>query len=479
MPRQFFSFPVAGFALLITVVLFSTYELIGQNSRLSVFIRFKVVKPSSKNIRVTTTGRRHAGAPWNFPRIDRVVKSDEWSDWIELSDWKWHGKIYRAGGIAEYPSLQLTLSDLERRKKPAGCELQVQLSDSPTEKNVVINFSEKSDGNSIMFLAPYPLRENAKDFETARQMASRHAAWAEEIVGDNRIELKHFEMISSIWTRHDQTIVDQEVSTLKRLGFNVITNLDHPTAKRFGFKVAGKTWLYNPDPEEVLKRWNTLADRILRKEDATSAGKEKHANTAYYEIADEVSAVNLKRFQKTKLDRRFREYLKRRDLGKYEFGIDLDEIEYPTDDLFKDTLPKSGPVERRRLLYHAAKFGHFWSVRQMKLLTDLIREDLPGMNTGTLLPSHGFLGNAWGPKWIGMSYRMLDSFELAEQNAVTQISTEDWLGLNHMYGSEYTWTGGQTFGYLNALNRSAIKDNEITMRAFITPSDDKFLRLKA
>ncbi|MGI8545513.1 MAG: hypothetical protein ACR2MD_18810, partial [Aridibacter sp.] len=56
---------------------------------------------------------------------------------------------------------------------------------------------------------------------------------------------------------------------------------------------------------------------------------------------------------------------------------------------------------------------------------------------------------------------------------------EDWLGLNHMYGPEYTWTGGQTFGYYNAIVRSAIGEKQIKMQGLITPSDDKYLRLKA
>ena len=46
-------------------------------------------------------------------------------------------------------------------------------------------------------------------------------------------------------------------------------------------------------------------------------------------------------------------------------------------------------------------------------------------------------------------------------------------------GPKYTWTGGQTFGYLNALIRSAIDERPITMRGFITPSDDKYLRFKS
>ncbi len=77
------------------------------------------------------------------------------------------------------------------------------------------------------------------------------------------------------------------------------------------------------------------------------------------------------------------------------------------------------------------------------------------MQTETLPSDHGFF-NAWGPPNIGMSASMLDLFEVAGRQAVDQLSAEDWLGLNHMYGPSYTWTGAQSFEYLTAIMRSAI-----------------------
>jgi hypothetical protein len=82
-----------------------------------------------------------------------------------------------------------------------------------------------------------------------------------------------------------------------------------------------------------------------------------------------------------------------------------------------------------------------------------------------------------------MSYRMLDLFELGQQRSVDQLSAEDWLGLNHMYGPQYTWTGAQSFEYFNAICRSAVQeapaDRPMLQRALITVSDDRYLRLKA
>jgi len=136
----------------------------------------------------------------------------------------------------------------------------------------------------------------------------------------------------------------------------------------------------------------------------------------------------------------------------------------------------------RRLLYYAAKFGHWWSAHQLRYSADLIHRAISGMQVETLPSDHGFF-NAWGPPHIGMSYRMLDLFELGAQRSVDQLSAEDWLGLNHMYGPQYTWTGAQSFEYFSAICRCAIDEapaaDPMMLRGLITVSDDKYLRLKA
>jgi hypothetical protein len=151
--------------------------------------------------------------------------------------------------------------------------------------------------------------------------------------------------------------------------------------------------------------------------------------------------------------------------------------------MYEKSLPREADLSTRKLMYHAAKFGHSYSARRLRATSDLVRSTLPGMKTETLPSDHGFF-HAWGPPHIGMSYRMLDLFELGSQRAVDEISAEDWLGLHHMYGPQYTWTGAQTFGYFNAICRSAmlqapVDAEPMTLRSLITPSDDAYLRLKA
>jgi len=141
-------------------------------------------------------------------------------------------------------------------------------------------------------------------------------------------------------------------------------------------------------------------------------------------------------------------------------------------------LSRTADLPTRRLQYWSGKFAQWWSARQFRQASDLIRGSLPGMETETLVSDHSFL-NFWGAPWLGMANRNLDQFELGSQQSVSTLATEDWLGLNHMYGYYYTASGGQTFGWMSAIMRSAMLGTPGNLMGLITPTDDKYLRLKA
>ena len=150
--------------------------------------------------------------------------------------------------------------------------------------------------------------------------------------------------------------------------------------------------------------------------------------------------------------------------------------------MYEKTLPRQADLATRKIAYYAAKFGQWWSVRQLRQTSDLIHRTFAGlpspMKTETLPSDHSFF-NAWGPPHMGMGYRGLDLLEIGGQQAVDVLSAEDWLGLNHMYGPGTTWTGAAAFGYFSAILRSGIGDRPVALRGLITPSDDGYLRLKA
>jgi hypothetical protein len=468
------------FALIFTLFICAGVKAETQQKTTPVFIRLKLIEPATVGrFSVTIGGFRHDGEPWVLPNTTIEVGANTWSEWVDLSKYPFHGKMKRSGGIAEYSSIKLSVMALPAMELVKGCAFSVQLADQPNERSVVISFTEKSESNTIAFLAPTPLRENAKDFETGSQMAARHARWAKEATGGQPISLKKFDIISQLWGHYDPNLERQEALTLQSLGFNVLGNLNSSVARKIGMRTYGFTGIYYSDPDAAATEWKTIAEPYIASQRPTEDGQWKYSTMPHFVISDEVSAVDFRHVEKTKQNNWFRAFLKSKRVTNESLGKPLDQIEYPAAAMFEKKFPQDAPLQVRRLMYYAAKFGQWWSAKQMRHSSDLIRGTLPGMKTETLLPSHGFLGNAWNPYNIGMSYRMLDIFELGAQESVNQLSAEDWLGLNHMYGPAYTWTGGQTFGYYNALIRSAIGEKPIMLRGLITPSDDEYLQLKA
>lgn len=468
-------------AIIFTLAFFVFFNVKAQEKPKSpFFLRFKIAQPIGNKFKVIIGGFRHKGgttwSDWVLRNTTVDAESGVWTNWIDLTDYNWHEKLNRAGGIAEFPALRLTASPQTTPNALSNYTYEVQLADAPNDKSVLVSFTEKSETNVVAFLAPYPLRENIKEFETGSQMTARHNKWAMEATNGNPINLKKFTAISQFWGPYDPGLEKQHIATLKQLGFSVIGNVNPNLGRINGVKTYGVTKLYLPDPDEVSLHWkNTVSSFDLKSED----GKWKYETMPHWVIWDEVSGIDFNQNTPEKNNKWFRDYLRSKGLTDKDFGKSIDQIEYPAKAMYEPTLPQDAPLETRKIMYYAGKFGQWWSARQLKQISDLIKQTFPQTETEILLPSHGFLGNAWGPSYIGSSYRMLDIFEVAKQQSVSQFSTEDWLGLNHMYWSDYTWTGGQTFAYLNALTRSAAEGHPIMMRGLLTVSDEKYLRLKA
>jgi hypothetical protein len=457
---------------------------------LKVFLRVQVLEPErTSKVTLVLKGHRHLGANWYLPEKKVDIPGRGWSEWIDLSDWPWHGKMSRAGGVAEWCSVRLSLDRAKNGEElpKGGCALRVQVADAPREDAVVHDFTEKSESKTTGFLLPTPLRENAKEFETGSQMAARHRAWAEAATGGKPIALKGFPVCTSLWGHYDPGLAREELETLKRLGFNVIntgSGLEPADVRSAGFRLYHQEWLFESDPRKATKKWEEFARRRLESNLRTPDGRWEFVDgVSHWVIGDEVRTLSVMGLDRRELDDSFRAYLKETGVVAREpgfFGRPLNEVEYPADELHDaKTLPRDADLPHRRLLYHAAKFGQWWSAKQLRHTSDLIHGSLPGSKTETLPTDHGFFNAGGQPPEIGMSWKLLDYFELGRQRSVDQLAAEDWLGLNHMYGPNYTWTGAQSHEYLTAVMRSAVADDGVTLRNLITPSDDKYLRLKA
>jgi hypothetical protein len=443
-----------------------------------IFVRAKLPDTTGEHFKLTIGGFRHAGEPWQFPSVSAEAPAGEWSPWVDVSKWPWHGKVNREGGIAEWPSMTIGVERNEAAGAKRGRTVEVELADAPDEARVVQHFAESSASNTIGFLVPNPLREHAKEFETGSQMTARHLAWAKQATGGTAIRLKQFDVCTSLWGPYDPALARQEIDVLRQLGFNVIGGTDPDLIVGAGARTYRQSELYHPDPEKSDRDWNAGEGRRVENALKTEEGRKELGAVAHWVLADEIRTMDLQGVDAAKRDGWFRAYLHEAGVTDAQLGARVDEAQYPGNLLHQAALSRDANLHDRKLAYYAAKFGQQWSARQLRHSSDLIHASVPGMKTETLPSDHGFF-NAWGPPNMGMSAPMLDLFEVASRRSVDQLSAEDWLGLNHMYGPSSTWTGGQSFEYLSAIMRSAIGDRPILLRGLLTPSDDGFLRLKA
>ena len=343
-----------------------------------VFIRIKVIEPAGQKIRVLMNGYRHAGEPWYFQPVYVEAVGGDWSEWIDLSNWEWHGRVDRAGGIAEWSSMKLSVIRTDSNEAVKGAVLAVQLADQSNEKGIVHNFTEKSASESIGFLVPVPLRKNAAEFETGSQMTARHAKWAKEATGGKPVSVKKFDIITSFWGHYDPSLALEEARTLRSMGFNILGEISPAIARETGLRTYGHTGLYHPDPEIVAEQWRIFAENNL-----SETGRQNFQNTAPWVISDEVSALDFRNVAPEKLNEWFRAYLKKEGVTAKDIGQPIEQAVYPANTMFEPFLPQTAPLEKRRFLYYAAKFGQFWSAEQLRQISDLIQGSLPGMETET------------------------------------------------------------------------------------------------
>lgn len=449
-----------------------------------IYVRCKVLDPPGEKFRVTAGGFLHVD-PWYFSAGTVDVPGGAWSEWISLKDVKnFHGKLNRSGGVAEWPSMKLSIARIGETTSITGCLLAVQLADKPDEGSVVIDCTEKSGSNTIAFLLPFPLREKKDEFETGSQMTERHLKWAMEASKGRAPLLKQFDIITSLWGPYDPNLALQAVKTLKYLGFNVVGG-PVPALQAYGMRTYTATWHLSPDPDQSATTWQKGDGQQISNARKTSEGKWMYENMAHYVISDEIQTLDFRSKDEqfiTKLNGWFRDFLREKGETDTTLGQPIAQVEYPANAMFEKTLPRDANVSSRKIHYYAGKFGQWWSVKSLRQSTDLVHQsfaDLPkGMRTETLPSDHHFF-NAWGAPYCGMDYRGLDFFEIGNQQAVDIVSAEDWMGLNRMYGPGYTWLGAQGLEYLSAILRSGIGERKVDLRALITPSDDGYLRLKA
>ncbi|MEJ7593754.1 MAG: hypothetical protein WKF77_19625 [Planctomycetaceae bacterium] len=490
-------FQVWALALAVAVVAASPAQTqdVEAKEKTAVFVRFKVTDPQGERFTVKTGGMSHGGGgTWTFPVVAVETNGGAWSEWIDLGMWSWGGlnKPPRSGGVAEWQSMTLSVARTGPKEDPIQCcALEVQIADKPDEKNAVHSFTERSATATIGFLVPYPLREHAKEFETGSQMAARHLAWAKEATGDKPITLKKFNVISSVG-HYDSALARQEYEVLRRLGFNVSHSIYGMRESAAMLSDAGLrpfaatnqdlgNQFHVADPALAIERWGKFKEHVLGPALATQEGKKLYQNLAYFGISDEIACTGFAEVEPAKVNAWFRAYLRDWGVADADLGRPMSEAEFPLATMYIKGMPREGDLPTRKLAYHAAKFGQWWSAKQLRQSSDLIKGSLPAMKTQAMPCDHPFLGS-WGPPlFLGMSPNLLDFFELGRQRSVDQLAVELDRPQPHVW-PECHWTGHKPrllHRRLAPAAQRAPAQQPIALGSFITPSDDRYLRLKA
>ncbi len=450
-----------------------------------VFVRVTMLEPSTGTYQVVYGGTLHKSDPlWYLPARkwpeSGPIAAGQATPWFNVSQYagaSFHGRMNRAGGVAEFPYITanfVATPPAERRR------VTIEIATASDDKAVVKRFEESYAGSLTGFLVSPDPKADAESLETAAQMTERRLAWAREASGGKRVAPRQLIIQTSLWggQRHELNLKDSEVLWL--LGFNVVGGqwAGIHQVFPFGQPMATHNVFFGPAADDPR-----YADNAMRRL-WESRKSEPLAEGMPVNFSDEIIAPVIGK--STNGIAWFHRWLKDenvipKDLGVSEFP-EVVPIETP------DVLRQRQNADRKaanRIFYYTSRFRQAATTTSLKWLTEAFHRHFgPGSLSSTLVADHPYfsgtgLGMGMGPNPAWSSTPLAaDWFDLARRKAVDMIGIEDWMGLQYMYGPEFTWEGFQLMGFQAALFRSGSR-GEQPIIAWITPSDETNLVLKS
>jgi len=453
-----------------------------------VFVRLQLVEPASTSWYARIGGFIHSD-PWYLPNAVWPAGADKdaalrvpagaASAWFDLgahAGGKLHGRMSRAGGVAEFPNV--TAQFVTADTNPAA-RVVIELATAPDEAAIVKRFEETFTGRLTSFLVSPDLRKDAELLETAAQMTARRLAWAREASGGRRVAPSHLWIQTQFWAAQRPELNLREAEVLELLGFTIVGNQTPELDGRFSFAAPGGHHWVDFAP------WHTASN--IAQQIAGPAAKAKGADRPVpYNFSDEI-ACRPPIGSNAQAIAHFRGWLKGRRLKPAELGVaSLDEvmpIETPPDLRERQ---KAHRAAANRVFYWTTRFRQESATERLRWLTEDFHRHAPtNVLTSTLVADHPYFGGTGlgmgmqraNSTWGGWPLA-LDWFGLARARAVDVMGIEDWLGLQFMYGPHFTWEGFQLMGFQAAIFRSGSRGG-MPVIAWITPSDERNLRLKS
>jgi hypothetical protein len=468
------------------VLLLVALTLSSASANSGVFVRFKLLEPAETSFYIQIGGYVHVepwtlrGAVWpagaDSDRAKRVG-SGTFTDWFDLGKYagpKLHGKLHRAGGVAEFPNITanfVTDTDSPTRK------VVIELATAPDERAVVKRFDESFTGSLTSFLVSPRLAADKDSLETASQMTRRRLTWAREASGGTRLSPSQLIVQTSFWNPQRSELNLQEAEVLWLLGFNIVNRWPEVRAK-YGFADPGGHHWAKFEPNLTRE---DIDNQIRPAAQATQASP----RPTLFNFSDEITSPAIG--NDAAALRHFHDWLQAQNVRPADLGVkaldDVVPIESP--DVLRQR-HQQDPKAANRIFYYTARFRQAAAAERLRWLTESFhRYAAANILTSSLVADHPyFAGSGLG---MGMSEPnmawgghplSLDWFDLARQRAVDVIGIEDWMGLQYMYGPRYTWEGFQLMGFQAAIFRSGSRGVQPII-AWITPSDATNLVLKS
>ena len=450
-----------------------------------VFVRFKLLEPAGTDYYVQIAAYVHV-EPWSLPETvwpagaDRDhagrIPSGVFTDWFDVGRYagsKLHGRLHRAGGVAELPNVTarfVTTAESATRK------VVIELATSPSESMVVKRFEESFTGNLTSFLVSPALVADRDSLESAAQMTRRRLDWARAASGGGRVSPEQLIVQTSFWNPQRPELNLQEAEVLWLLGINVVNRVPEVREKYAFVDPGGHHWVqFGP---------NLTRDAIDKQIRAPAQATKPAPRSTLFNFSDEIAAPALGTDPVAL--QHFHAWLQAHNVRPADLGAkrleDVVPIESP--DALRGRQRQDAKTANR-VFYYTARFRQAAATERLRWLTESFhRYAAPNILTSTLVADHPyFSGSGLGmgmdvPNMAWGGYPLsLDWFDLARQRAVDVAGIEDWLGLQYMYGPRYTWEGFQLMGFQAAIFRSGSRARQPII-AWITPSDATNLVLK-
>ncbi len=406
----------------------------------------------------------------------RRAPSGAFTEWLDLAKYagpKLHGRLHRAGGVAELPNIT---ARFVTGAESATRNVLIELATAPTENAVVKRFQESFTGDLTSFLVSPSLAADRDSLESASEMTARRLAWARAASGGQRVSPKQLIVQTSFWDPQRPELNLQEAEVLWLLGFNVV-NRFHEVRGKYGFvDPAGHHW--------AQFGANLTRDAIDSQIRGPAQATRPAPRPTLFNFSDEITAPALGADPVAL--QHFHAWLHANNVRPVDLGVARIEDVAPIDS--PDTLrqrQKDDPKVANRIFYYTTRFRQAAATERLRWLTESFhRYAAPNVLTSSLVADHPyFSGSGLGmgmstPNMAWGGYPLsLDWFDLARQQALDVVGIEDWLGLQYMYGPRYTWEGFQLLGFQAAIFRSGSRGQQPII-AWITPSDATNLLLK-